>query len=67
MAAPKLNFSDLYKEKENSKNLHDKKVVESLRERLNDKIMKDEKLQKKAALIIEQWIQKKMRAAEPKP
>jgi hypothetical protein len=59
MAAPKGNFSDLFKDKENSKNLNDKKIIESLKERLNDKIMKDVKAQKKAALILEQWINKK--------
>lgn len=59
MAAPKMNFSDLFKDKENSKNLNDKKIIESLKERLNDKIMKDVKAQKKAALILEQWINKK--------
>jgi ribosomal protein S7 len=60
MAARKINpaeFQKLYREAE--KNLHDKKTVESLVKRLNDKIMKDPK---KAALIIEEWLKKK-----PKP
>lgn len=41
--------------------LQDKKTIEALRERLNDKIQKDPKLAKKAALILEQWMQKKTR------
>ena len=39
--------------------LQDKKTIEALRERLNDKIQKDPKLAKKAALIIEQWLKPK--------
>jgi len=39
--------------------LQDKKTIEALRERLNDKIQKDPKLARKAALILEQWLQKK--------
>jgi hypothetical protein len=42
--------------------LQDKKTIEALKERLNDKIQKDPKLAKKAALILEQWLKKK-----PKP
>lgn len=38
--------------------LQDKKTIEALRERLNDKIQKDPKLAKKAALILEQWLKK---------
>ena len=34
--------------------LHEKKKIEALRERLNQMIMKDVKIQKKAALILEQ-------------
>lgn len=52
MAAPKIKTAEL-------PNLYEKKIVETLRERLNDKIQKDPKLAKKAALIIEQWINKK--------
>lgn len=43
--------------KDNS--LQDKKVVESLIERLNRKIQDDPKLAKKAALILEQWLLKR--------
>lgn len=39
--------------------LQDKKLIEALRERLNNKIQKDPKLAKKAALILEQWLNKK--------
>ena len=54
MAAPKIIW-----ENQKDSNLHDKKVVESLRERLNDKIMRDPAMAKKAALILESWINKK--------
>jgi hypothetical protein len=63
MAAPKIKpnqLGSLFGEK--SPNLHDKKIVESLRERLNEKIQKDPKIAKKAALIIEEWLKMK-----PKP
>jgi len=53
MSAVKLSPSQLeglYKE--------DKKIVESLIKRLNDKILSDPKNSKKAALIIEQWLKK---------
>ena len=63
MAAPKIkpsSFAKLYQEGDpHSKNLHDKKIVESLIERLNEKIMRDPKTAKKAALIIENWLKKK--------
>jgi hypothetical protein len=59
MGALKRNYSDLFKEKDDSKNLYDKKLIEALRQRLNDMIMKDLKTQKKAALILEQWISEK--------
>lgn len=64
MAAPKIkpsSLSKLYSTEANSssKNLHDKKIVESLIERLNDQIQKDPKLAKKSALIIENWLKKK--------
>ncbi|MCM2351110.1 MAG: hypothetical protein NDI69_13905 [Bacteriovoracaceae bacterium] len=36
----------------------DKKIVESLIKRLNDKLLNDPKSAKKAALIIEQWLKK---------
>ena len=60
MAAKKMRpeeFQKLYLEAQN--NLHEKKVVESLKKKLNDRISKDPKLQKKAALIIEDWLNKK--------
>jgi hypothetical protein len=62
MGAPKLkpsSYAKLYEEKSPSKNLHDKKIVESLIERLNGKIQKDPRLAQKAALIIENWLKKK--------
>jgi hypothetical protein len=39
--------------------LQDKKIIEALRERLNNKIQNDPKLARKAALILEQWLNKK--------
>lgn len=56
MAAPKIVW-----EKQNSP-LQDKKTIEALRERLNDRIQKNPEMAKKAALIIEQWLKTK-----PKP
>ncbi len=61
MAAPKIKptqLSKLYSSGEQQSSLHDKKIIESLRERLNEKIQKDPTLQKKAALIIESWLKK---------
>lgn len=61
MGAPKYSSSDLqklYQEKE-STNLRDKKTIEALKQRLNDKIQNSPELQKKAALILEQWLNKK--------
>jgi hypothetical protein len=61
MAAPKIRATDLaklYQSGDQTKNLQDKQTVESLKTRLNDKILRDPKLAKKAALIIEQWIRK---------
>jgi hypothetical protein len=51
MAAPKI----IWEPKKDS-NLHDKKIIESLIQRLNDKIQKDPNLTRKAALIIENWL-----------
>ncbi len=51
MAAPKI----IWEPKKDS-NLHDKKIIESLIQRLNDKIQKDPALAQKAALIIENWL-----------
>ena len=39
--------------------LHDKKKVEALKERLNKLIQSDPVVQKKAALILEEWLNKK--------
>lgn len=61
MAAPKIrpsDFAKLYQEVDKTKTLQEKKTVESLIERLNGKIQKDPILQKKAALIIEEWLKK---------
>lgn len=51
MAAPKI----IWEPKKDS-NLHDKKIIESLIQRLNEKIQKDPTLAHKAALIIENWL-----------
>lgn len=63
MAAPKLSpkqLASLYPDKtQESPNLRDKKIIEALRMRLNDKIANDPKMCKKAALILEQWIHQK--------
>lgn len=45
----------------------DKETIEALKERLNDKIMKDPKLAKKAALIIELWLKDDWQKKKPKP
>lgn len=55
MAAPKIIWESDKKETP----LHDKKKVEALRERLNKLIQSDPILQKKAALIIEEWLNTK--------
>ena len=61
MGAPKFKTSDLEKlfSEGKQQNLHDKKIVETLIERLNKKISSDNKTSKKAALIIESWIHQK--------
>jgi len=41
------------------KNLHEKKIIEALKQRLNDKICKDPHLAKKAALILQEWLLQK--------
>lgn len=59
MAAPKFKTSALpllYKQSD-EQNLRDKKMIEALKQRLNDKIQKDSG--KKAALILEQWLNPK--------
>lgn len=62
MAAPKLSPTELkklFQEGDKDKNLQDKKIIEALQKRLNDMIQKDEKVAKKAALILENWLNKK--------
>lgn len=59
MAAPKIkanHLGKLFSSGEQHSPLQEKKIIESLIERLNEKIEKDPTLQKKAALIIEAWI-----------
>jgi hypothetical protein len=61
MAAPKL-YSKLYVEKEQETNLRarsDKECIEALQKRLNDRIQNSPEDCKKAALILESWINKK--------
>ncbi len=60
MAAPKFKPSDLAKLFPESKDrsLKDKKIIEALRQRLNEKL-EDPQVAKKAALILESWIHKK--------
>lgn len=55
MPAPKYNVSDLYKDAHRDK---EKKIVETLIKDLNDRILKDDKTAKKAALILEEWLRK---------
>ena len=58
MPAPKL-YSKLYVEKDQETNLRDKKIVEALLKRLNDKLQNNPDNCKKAALILESWLKKK--------
>jgi hypothetical protein len=58
MAAPKL-YSKLYVEKEQETNLRDKKIIEALKTRLNERLKNNPEDCKKAALILESWINKK--------
>jgi hypothetical protein len=61
MAAPKFKTSELeklYSEGKNQ-NLHDKNIIETLKERLNKKFLSDEQSVKKAALILSSWINQK--------
>lgn len=55
MPAPKYKVSDLYKDAHKDK---EKKIVETLIKDLNDRILKDDKTAKKAALILEEWLKK---------
>lgn len=55
MALPKKkpqNYQQLYSE-------HDKQIVEALRKRLNDRIQNDPVVCKKAAMILESWLNPK--------
>lgn len=52
MTAPKIVW-----EKDNSP-LQDKKTIEALKERLNNKIQNNPEIAKKAALILEAWLKK---------
>lgn len=54
MAIPKIVW-----ECKNEDPSQDKKKIEALIERLNHKIQNDPKLAKKAALLIEQWLNQK--------
>ena len=61
MAAPKFKSSDLKNlfpdNREN--NLRDKRIIEALTKRLNEKLLKNPQDCKKAAMILENWINKK--------
>lgn len=60
MAAPKYSSSDLKKLYPEGKdhNLHDKRTIEALQKRLNEKIQNNPEYAKKAALILENWLKK---------
>ena len=62
MAASKIKPTDLGKLFPDGKDqtLHEKKLIETLRQRLNDKLQ-DSKMAKKAAMILESWINQKPR------
>lgn len=60
MAAPKINPQDLVKLCPDGKDqaLQDKKLIEALKSRLNQKLQEPQ-MAKKAALILEAWIRQK--------
>ncbi len=58
MGALKL-YSKLYIEKEQETNLRDKKIIEALKKRLNERFLNNPEDCKKAALILESWLKKK--------
>ena len=60
MAAPKIKSADLAKlfQPDRDQSLQDKKIIEALRQRLNEKLQ-DPREARKAALILESWINKK--------
>jgi hypothetical protein len=61
MAAPKINSSELKKlfTEEKDQNLQNKKIIEALQKRLNE-ILQNPQQAKKAAMIIEGWMKKKL-------
>lgn len=60
MAAPKIKPTDLARlfPDGSDQTLQHKKLIEALKQRLNEKLS-DPKMAKKAALILENWIQQK--------
>ena len=62
MAVPKLKLPGIAKlfPENKDQTLHDKQLIEALRQRLNEKLQ-DPKAAKKAALILEAWINQKSR------
>ena len=62
MAAPKIKPADLTRlySEEKDQNLQDKKLIESLKRRLNEKLS-DPQVARKAALILASWINQKKR------
>lgn len=67
MAAPKLTpdrLRKLFQEEEEERNQRDKKQVEALRSRLQERLTKDPGACKKAAIILESWINKKPKKKE---
>lgn len=60
MAAPKIKPTELAKlfESGRDQSLQDKKYIEALRQRLNEKL-EDPKAAKKAAMILSSWINQK--------
>lgn len=71
MAAPKLTpdglrklFQEEEEEEEEERNQRDKKQVEALRSRLQERLTKDPGACKKAAVILESWINKKPKIKE---
>jgi hypothetical protein len=61
MAAPKFKTSELEKlfSEGKNQNLHDKNIIETLKERLNKKFLTSDESCKKAAQILSSWINQK--------
>lgn len=55
MSVPKI----VWESKTEESPLQDKKKIEALKERLNQKIQNDPEIAKKAALILEIWLKQK--------